>query len=187
MALILKLDLDIVKMYHHTKNEVSMSTGSKVIAQTDRHTDTTKTLPLPLTREVKKKNRKKTPTNKQLECLSSQRTTFGKIFVWKFFEPFYCMKLTFDIHLSEDNFGSRMLWWEPWYLVCHNVPVIVPSPKRQMDLVAITNHWYFDYGITNICHWLFYFRFIVTTQGSARSKRDVAGIPLLTPNSFILT
>ena len=28
----------MVKMYHHTKNEVSMSTGSKVIAQTDTHT-----------------------------------------------------------------------------------------------------------------------------------------------------
>ena len=44
MTLILKLDLDIVKMYHHTKNEDSMSTPSKVIAQTDtqtyRHTDT---------------------------------------------------------------------------------------------------------------------------------------------------
>ena len=40
MTLILKLDLDIVKIYHHTKNEVSMSTGSKVIAQTDTHTDT---------------------------------------------------------------------------------------------------------------------------------------------------
>ena len=32
MTLILKLDLDIVKMYHHTKNEVSMLTASKVIA-----------------------------------------------------------------------------------------------------------------------------------------------------------
>ena len=58
MTLILKLDLDMVKMYHHIKNEVSMSTGSKVIAQTDTHrqtdthTDTTKTLPLPHTREV---------------------------------------------------------------------------------------------------------------------------------------
>ena len=39
MTLILRVDLDIVKMYHHTKNEVSMSTGSKVIAQTDKHTD----------------------------------------------------------------------------------------------------------------------------------------------------
>ena len=29
-----------------------MSTHSKVIAQTDRHTDTMKTLPLPHTREV---------------------------------------------------------------------------------------------------------------------------------------
>ena len=38
MTLILKLDLDIVKMYHHTKNEVSMSTGSKVIARTDKQT-----------------------------------------------------------------------------------------------------------------------------------------------------
>ena len=38
MTLILKLDLDIVKMYHHTKNEVSMSTGSKVIARTEQHT-----------------------------------------------------------------------------------------------------------------------------------------------------
>ena len=60
MTLILKFDLDIVKMYHHTKNEVSMSSGSKVIAQTDtqthrhtdKHTDMTKTLPLPHTREV---------------------------------------------------------------------------------------------------------------------------------------
>ena len=42
ITLILKLDLDMVKMYHHTKNEVSMSTGSKVITQTDtdRHTHT---------------------------------------------------------------------------------------------------------------------------------------------------
>ena len=58
MTLILKLDLDNVKMYHHTKNEVSMSTPSKVIVQigrqTDRQTDThtMKTLPLPHTWEV---------------------------------------------------------------------------------------------------------------------------------------
>ena len=30
----------MVKMYHHTKDEVSMSTHSKVIAQIDRQTDT---------------------------------------------------------------------------------------------------------------------------------------------------
>ena len=40
MTLILNLDLDMVKMYLHTKNEVSMSSGSKVIAGTDRNTDT---------------------------------------------------------------------------------------------------------------------------------------------------
>ena len=40
MALILKQDLDMVKMYHHTKNEVSMSNASEVIAQTDKHTKT---------------------------------------------------------------------------------------------------------------------------------------------------
>ena len=39
MTLILKLDLDMIEMYLHTKNEVSMSSGSKVIAWTDRHTD----------------------------------------------------------------------------------------------------------------------------------------------------
>ena len=38
MTLVLKLDLYMVKMQHHTKNEVSMSTHSKVIAQTDRQT-----------------------------------------------------------------------------------------------------------------------------------------------------
>ena len=32
MTLILKLDLDMVKMYLHTKNEVSMLRDSKVIA-----------------------------------------------------------------------------------------------------------------------------------------------------------
>ena len=38
MTLILKLDLDMVKMYLHTKNEVSMSKGLKVIAWTDKQT-----------------------------------------------------------------------------------------------------------------------------------------------------
>ena len=43
MTLILKFDLDIVKMYHHTKNQVSMSTASKYYSPnrlTDRQTDT---------------------------------------------------------------------------------------------------------------------------------------------------
>ena len=39
MTLILKLDLDMVKMYLHTKTEVTMSRGLKVIAWTDRNTD----------------------------------------------------------------------------------------------------------------------------------------------------
>ena len=38
LTLILKLYLDVVKMHHHTKNEVSMPTHSKVIARTDRQT-----------------------------------------------------------------------------------------------------------------------------------------------------
>ena len=40
MTLILTFDLDIVKMYHYTKNEVSIVTALKVIAQTDTHTHT---------------------------------------------------------------------------------------------------------------------------------------------------
>ena len=40
MTLILKLDLDMAKMYLHTKNEIPMWSGSKVIVWTDRHTDT---------------------------------------------------------------------------------------------------------------------------------------------------
>ena len=40
MTLILKLDLDMVKMYDHTENQVSMPTHSKATAQTDRQTDT---------------------------------------------------------------------------------------------------------------------------------------------------
>ena len=35
MALILKLDLNMVKMYLHTKKEVPSCSGSKVIAWTD--------------------------------------------------------------------------------------------------------------------------------------------------------
>ena len=38
MTLALKLDLDMVTMYHHTKNEASVSRYSKVKAQT--HTQT---------------------------------------------------------------------------------------------------------------------------------------------------
>ena len=39
MALVLKLDLDMFKIYHHTQNEVFMSQHSKVIAQTDTQAD----------------------------------------------------------------------------------------------------------------------------------------------------
>ena len=75
MTLILKLDLDMVKMYRHTKNEVSMLRGSKVYSlnrqkhrqthrqtdrqthtqtdtQTDRHTDMTENITYPHTRVV---------------------------------------------------------------------------------------------------------------------------------------
>ena len=38
MTLILKLDLEMVKMYHHVRNEVFMSRHSNVIARTDRQT-----------------------------------------------------------------------------------------------------------------------------------------------------
>ena len=44
LTLVFKLDLDMVKMYHHTKNEVYMLRHSKV-RHTDRHTDSMKTLP----------------------------------------------------------------------------------------------------------------------------------------------
>ena len=40
MTLIINLDLDMVRMYLHTKNEVSMLSSSKVIVCTDRQTDT---------------------------------------------------------------------------------------------------------------------------------------------------
>ena len=40
ITLILEFDLDLVKMYRHTKNEVSASNASKVIAQTHRQTQT---------------------------------------------------------------------------------------------------------------------------------------------------
>ena len=38
MTLILNLDLDMVKIYLYTKNEIPSYGGSKVIAQTDRQT-----------------------------------------------------------------------------------------------------------------------------------------------------
>ena len=45
ITLVLKRDLDMVKMYQQTKNEASSSRHSKVIARTGRHTDSMKTLP----------------------------------------------------------------------------------------------------------------------------------------------
>ena len=60
MTLTLNLYLDMVKMSHQTKIQVSMSRHSKVIARTDRHTDTQnsmKTFPhtrvFPLSQNVK--------------------------------------------------------------------------------------------------------------------------------------
>ena len=56
ITLKLKLDLDMVKMQHHTKNKkFSMLTGSKVIAWTDTQTNkkhNEKHLPLPHTWDV---------------------------------------------------------------------------------------------------------------------------------------
>ena len=45
MTLALKLDLDIIKMYVYTKNEVLSFSGSKVIMWTDTQTDWLKLLP----------------------------------------------------------------------------------------------------------------------------------------------
>ena len=88
MTLVLKLDLNMVKIYHHTKNEVSMSTYSKVVARTDRqththtdihtdrqthtHTDMTKTLPQPHMQEVITylRNRKQFHLGKQEQHMS---------------------------------------------------------------------------------------------------------------------
>ena len=57
MTFILTFDLDMFKMYLHAKIEVSMSSGSKVIAWTDRNTDTqtdmTENITYPHTRVVK--------------------------------------------------------------------------------------------------------------------------------------
>ena len=53
MTLTLKLDLDMVKMYIHTKDEVPSYSGSKVIALTDRHTDSNEIITYPHTRMVK--------------------------------------------------------------------------------------------------------------------------------------
>ena len=39
MILVLKLDLDMIKMYHYTENQILNYGGSKVITRTDRHTD----------------------------------------------------------------------------------------------------------------------------------------------------
>ena len=40
MILTLELDLDMVKMHRHTKNEVSVLIALKVIARTDTYADT---------------------------------------------------------------------------------------------------------------------------------------------------
>ena len=53
MTLILKLYLDMVKMQHHTKNEVNCFKSYSPNRQTNRQTDRMETLPLPHMREVK--------------------------------------------------------------------------------------------------------------------------------------
>ena len=53
MTLILKLDLDMVKMYLHTKNEVVQKMDTKIDRQTDIQTDTTENTTYPHKRVVK--------------------------------------------------------------------------------------------------------------------------------------
>ena len=62
MSLVLKLDLDMVKMYNHTKNEVFMLRHSNVIAQTDRQTNT----------QTHRKTH--TPTDRQYENITFPHT-----------------------------------------------------------------------------------------------------------------
>ena len=68
MTLILKHNLDIVKMYHHTKNEVSTSTGSKVIERTDKHTD----------RQTDRQADRQTDTHRHCENMTSTAYAGGK-------------------------------------------------------------------------------------------------------------
>ena len=83
MTLVLELDLDMVKMSYHTKNEVSVSRHSKVIACTDTHTHTHththrqyENITFPRTRAVKiGLNRILTP------CISYQDIEFGLVSV----------------------------------------------------------------------------------------------------------
>ena len=81
MTLILKLDLDMVKMYLHTKNEVSLLRGPKVIAWTDRNTDTqtdtqtdmTENITYPHTRVV------------MIADINSQETLLTRAHTWRNF------------------------------------------------------------------------------------------------------
>ena len=63
MTLILKPDLDMIKMYLYTKNDVPSFSSSKVIAwtdtQTDRQTDLTEIITYPQTRMVINRNDRK--------------------------------------------------------------------------------------------------------------------------------
>ena len=52
MTLILRLGLDMVKVYLYAEHELLNYSGSKVIAWTDRHTDLTEIITYPHTRMV---------------------------------------------------------------------------------------------------------------------------------------
>ena len=52
MTLVLKLDLDVVKIYLHTQNEVPSYGSSKVIAWTDRQTHSSEIITYPHMRMV---------------------------------------------------------------------------------------------------------------------------------------
>ena len=90
MTLILKLDLDMVKMYHLTTYQVSMSTHSKVVVQKDRHT-----LPLPHMREVKMVRKSGKPATILIKVGNSSLSQ--RVFR---FRNFWCLRETYVIYLS---------------------------------------------------------------------------------------
>ena len=116
------LDTQTWPRYGHTKNEVSMWTASKVIVrtdtdrQTDRQRDTTKTLPLPHTREVTTKNNN---NNNNKNTIENKKAVL-RFVLWTQFRNHRRSCGDFILNISAQNeVGSKITENQNYYIDCY--------------------------------------------------------------------
>ena len=128
MTLVLKLDLDMVKMYLHTQNEVPSYSISKVIAWTDRQTHTqTDSSEIKHSRMVMRQDSTKHwTTQKKLQCWHKNWHR-----IWNRKVPLWTDTQSKNITFAVPYGGRKKLAWIYWPPAHHRMSLVTSSTRTR--------------------------------------------------------